>query len=129
MIEALISWGPAAAWAVVLFFLSQQGDLGKSDLFAHADKLAHLSLYAVLGATLAWGRGWRRSPIPHWLLVLAGVLYGASDELHQSWVPGRSPSAVDLVADGLGVIVGYALLLRFWPGRRITAAERSVSLG
>jgi VanZ family protein len=75
--------------------------------------VAHLGLYGVLGGTLAWGRDAARRRVPHVLLVLIGLLYGASDEWHQSFVPGRTPSAGDLAADGIGVLAGYASTFAF----------------
>ena len=38
-----------------------------------------------------------------------GVLYGASDEWHQSFVPSRDPNPKDLAADAVGVAFGIAL--------------------
>ncbi len=40
--------------------------------------------------------------------VLLSVLYGAFDEVHQSFTPGRSPDVRDLFADGLGAALGVA---------------------
>lgn len=50
---------------------------------------------------LAWGL--------FYLSFVLGFLYGFSDELHQYFVPGRNPSAADLLVDGLGVFLGSAL--------------------
>lgn len=79
------------------------------------DKLVHLGLYSVLGATLAWAgaRGRGRSAVT---LLLAGAGYGALDEWHQALVPGRDPSLGDWIADAVGVVLGF-LLLRFYLGR------------
>ncbi len=38
--------------------------------------------------------------------VLVSALYGLTDEWHQSFVPGRSPEARDLVADTVGAMAG-----------------------
>lgn len=126
MIEAFIAWGPAAAWAVVLFLLSGGQGVGGLDFLPQADKLVHLGLYAVLGGALAWGRGRSGAAFPHWLLVGAGIAYGATDELHQLLVPGRDASVFDFVADGAGVILGYFLLRRYWPGPSPRSAEGSL---
>ena len=77
------------------------------------DKLAHLLVYAVLGVLflvpLAEARlsqvtvktgGDGRS--------LCRLLYGAFDEVHQSFTPGRSPDVRDLFADALGAALGVA---------------------
>jgi len=44
--------------------------------------------------------------------LVLGVLYGAADEVHQSFIPGRSAELLDVAADGVGVLIGclgYAL--------------------
>lgn len=110
MIRTLLAWGPAAAWAAVLFLLSEWSAVPRSTWAALNDKVVHVALFAVLGAALAWGRRHAAAAPPHWSLLLLGCGYGALDEWHQSYVPGRQPSAGDLAADMIGVTLGYALL-------------------
>jgi VanZ family protein len=110
-----VSWGPAVLWAAVLFLVSARPDLpgaGWLSRIPGGDKLAHLGAYAVLGACLAWGQRRQRGGAPAApgagaLLILVGALYGASDEFHQSFVPGRDASAADWIADLCGVTLGY----------------------
>jgi VanZ family protein len=107
--RAVLAWGPAVLWAAVLFLLSAQSDPPGSsllDLIPAGDKLAHFLLYAVLGALLAYGQG-SEAKVPHVALLGGGALYGASDEWHQSFVPGRQVSAADWVTDCCGVGAGY----------------------
>ena len=111
VIRGAVSWGPAALWAAVLFLLSSLPDLGTPGWLAVSDKVAHGLAFTVLGASLAWARVRAPDPWPHPAFVLLGTLYGASDEWHQSFVPGRDPSGGDLLADVLGVLVGYSALL------------------
>ena len=114
-----VSWGPAVLWAAVLFFLSAVPDLPETGLLSRVpagDKLVHLGLYAVLGACLAWGhrRHPGRPPSRAWVhvaLIVAGALYGATDEWHQSFVPGRDASVLDWLADLCGVTLGYSVTL------------------
>lgn len=124
MIRALIAWGPAATWAAVLFVLSEVGALRPVVFLAVHDKPVHFVLYFVLGAALAWGKGWSGSAWPHWAFVGIGILYGAVDELHQMFVPNRMPSLADLGADALGVAAGYAFMLAaFTVGSRVRAGQ------
>jgi VanZ family protein len=89
-----------------------------------SDTVLHLAAYAALGVTVfrafADAR-FGRMTLPRALAaVLFCILYGVSDEFHQSFVPGRTPDARDLVADGAGAAlgVGALLLLRgFWARR------------
>jgi VanZ family protein len=112
------AWGPAAGWAAFLFFMSSRETIGV-DLSSGLDKVAHFGAYLVLGFLLAYG-GSRFSLIA-WVAVAIGVLYGASDEIHQSFVPGRSSEVADWVADALGTVAGV-LIYHFLLRRR---AERS----
>ena len=109
MIQSLIAWGPAAIWSAVLFLLSElPPDVGSGGLEMN-DKVVHLGLYSILGAALAWG-GWKARRTPFLLLILIGMGYGAVDEWHQGFVPGRDPSLGDLLADCAGVALGFFIL-------------------
>lgn len=114
--QTLAAWAPAVVWAGVIFFLSGRSDPDVPGWTPPgADKVAHLALYAVLGATLA--RAWLRTVAPgrgHWVPLLMGVLFGLSDEWHQSFVPGRRPSAGDVLADILGLACGYVAALHLF---------------
>jgi VanZ family protein len=98
-------WLPVVAWAVVIFAFSSIPSLGTGlgtwDLVLR--KLAHVTEYAVLGALLlrATGRAW--------MAVVLGVLYAASDELHQTFVPGRHGRPLDVAIDTVGLLLGVVL--------------------
>lgn len=109
--RAAIKWGPAAIWAAVLFLLSSISDRPGIAWLPIGDKIAHVALYGVLGAALAWSRWSGRGRPSHALLLGLGLLYGVSDEWHQSFVPGRTASLADLAADAVGVSLGYVTLL------------------
>ena len=101
------TWLPVLAWAALIFALSSvpslSTGLGLWDLLLR--KLAHAGEYAVLGALLA-----RALPEPAALLV--GAAYAVSDELHQTFVPGREGALLDVGIDSLGVLVGILLFRR-----------------
>ena len=98
-------WLPVLAWAALIFALSSVPDLGTGlggwDLALR--KLAHAAEFAVLGALLvrAIGRGG--------LAFALGTLYAVSDEIHQTLVPGRMGSPVDVAIDVIGVACGVVL--------------------
>ncbi len=54
-----------------------------------------------------------------WLPFLLTVLYGISDEFHQSFVPGRDSSLADVAADAAGALAGTALLSLLPRNRKI----------
>ena len=77
------------------------------------DKVAHMTAFGVLAAFthIAWRRTHPAFPVVRRLLViLIGVaIFGASDELHQYFVPGRSCDVYDWMADVAGGALGLAL--------------------
>jgi VanZ family protein len=78
-----------------------------------SDKSWHSLAYALLGVLMLYplaegslaGVTWRRAI----LAVVLAAAYGVSDEIHQSFVPGRSPEVLDVVADAAGATGGVAL--------------------
>ena len=114
--RAFRAWLPALAWAGTIFFLSSRSTLPDGpDLIPHFDKVAHFGAYSLLGLLLA--HAVRATGLPFALAVALGWLYGASDEFHQSFVPGRSVELLDWVADALGVLAGI-YLFKLWRARR-----------
>lgn len=104
---------PALFQAALIFALSARpGDAYPEVSFPGADKLVHFCLFAPLGAALVYA--FRGAPLRAGAL---GALYGISDELHQSFVPGRFPDAYDALADALGAFVGAWLMARLWASR------------
>ncbi len=89
------------------------------------DWAAHASVYLLLyllvyravheGMLPRPGRGGTLSPL------LITILYGLTDEYHQSFVPCRDASASDLFADAAGAAIGL-LLVRAWIRSRPAAA-------
>jgi len=97
-----------------IFLLSHQpGDSLHLPTFPGADKLAHLSAYATLAVTVLWflgKRGTERLKSTALLTVCYCLLYGMSDEFHQSFISDRSVSGLDIVAD----TAGAALIAALW---------------
>jgi len=105
------AWGPAAAWATVLFLLSAWPNPSLPGWVFAYDKLAHAGLYGVLGLALGYGRHHDVSHPPHLVLLALGGVYGATDEWHQALVVGRTPGWGDWIADMVGVSIGYVAVL------------------
>ena len=79
-------------------------------------KCAHFSEYAILFSLTYWVSRSRFKLTPKIALpfVLAGViLFAVSDEFHQSFVPGRTPNARDVLIDSLGASAVALLCLKF----------------
>src|SRR5437660_10953182 len=123
----LTVWLPVLAWAAVIFALSSipslSTGLGIWDTILR--KGAHVTEYAVLGALLY--RALEREP----LALAAGIVYAATDELHQHFVRGRHGSPVDVAIDAVGVALGMVIWLRVrerW-GRSRSTWRRSQTPG
>jgi VanZ family protein len=87
-------------------------------------KLGHLTEYAVL-AMLLWralrgGTNWRAKItilfIGTWF---ACAIFAASDEFHQSFVPSRTASPIDVMIDIAGALLGLAICSMFARRRRL----------
>ncbi len=95
---------------------------------AYPDKAAHAALYAGFGFILF--AALRNSPYQslrnHAFIftIIIGTAYGASDEFHQSFVPGRTMSVWDLLADSIGLALGSSLILI---GSRLSGKKINVS--
>ncbi|MBD0291008.1 MAG: VanZ family protein [Thermoleophilia bacterium] len=108
MLPMLRRWLVVVAWAAVIFALSSipslNTGLGSWDLVLR--KGAHVAEYAVLGALLLLAAR-RRS-----VALVVGSLYAVTDEIHQTFVPGRHGAPLDWAIDTLGVAAGVALATR-----------------
>jgi VanZ family protein len=82
----------------------------------HFDKVAHFFVYGLL-ATLVCrqGRGWRAAG---WSLLAVSV-FGATDEWHQYYVPGRSCELGDWIADTTGAALAISLYVGWQRYRRL----------
>ena len=76
-------------------------------------KCAHASEYALLGALvlLTACTYAKMSPKTVAAAVIISVLYAASDEFHQRFVPGRSCQFTDVLIDSAGVMVGVGFII------------------
>jgi VanZ family protein len=72
-------------------------------------KLAHLSEYFIFGFLVSYVLQKRSALMSVRQISLAiplGIIYAISDELHQSFVPSRTASAMDVLLDTIGFICG-----------------------
>lgn len=121
----LCRWLPPLGWMGVIFLLSAQSTLphpAQPWLSILLEQLGHALAYGILAWLFLWalrGDGSASAPLRIVSVVLAAV-YGASDEIHQAFVPGRHPSLLDLLTDGAGA--SLAMLLD-WRRRRAPASS------
>jgi VanZ family protein len=113
-------WVPVILYAVFIFSLSNRSYPGAIPAFS--TKIFHPIEYAVLGLLLcvAWFSILARKGVSSFAVRVysLGILYGATDEFHQAFVPGRSPRVIDVLFwDLLGITLAFGTFLlvrRIW---------------
>ncbi len=111
---------PPIIWAGLIFFLSAQSTLPGASypLLDYVFKQgAHVFVYAVLHFLI-----WRAVKIttlpPHnktkllVIPILLATMYALTDELHQSFIPGREATLVDIGFDLVGIAISHYLTHR-----------------
>jgi VanZ family protein len=110
-------WLPPILWATLIFFLSSRSDLPHLPQTTSEfvfKKTAHLCVYAIL-----YFLTWRAlhltthrhtHPKIYALALLLVVLYAISDEYHQTFTSGRTPTVRDVGFDTLGALVSLGLI-------------------
>lgn len=99
---------PAIFWACVIFAVSHLPSYDIPSMVAAIDDvILHFLEYSVFGFLLAHAFVGPKNKLP-WkriiIAVVAGMIYAATDEFHQSFVPGRTPEISDFLADTIGII-------------------------
>jgi hypothetical protein len=121
----LLRWGPSLLMMSLIFIASNTPgpDLptfGKFDF--DVKKGGHMLGYALLA--IFYVRALANSKrITRGMVVAAVILsglYAITDEFHQSFTPGRSPSPIDVMIDTIGASIG-ALLWTWYCTKRAVA--------
>lgn len=124
-LPAPLVWASIVAWMGAIWLLSSRHGSAQtsSGLYAVFANMAHAPIFGLLGLMIAAvllrsaaGAGWPAVGLRRGASVLAGVgIYAVIDEWHQSFVPGRSSSAMDVLTDLLGA--GCVLWIVAYLGR------------
>lgn len=135
-------WLPPLVWMAVIWGFS--ADIGSADntaglfvwlvsrlfpwatpaqiAFAHGllRKLGHLTEYAILAAlwfrALHLGRRLESAPSA-WTALAISVAWASADELHQTFVPSRTASPLDVILDATGATLA-TLTAHIWTAVR-----------
>jgi VanZ family protein len=104
VVRLFLLWAPVAAYMALIFFVS---DLSNPPAPSEvSDKTLHVAAYFVMGVlalrAVLGGLPRRVTPRGAALGLLIAIGYGAFDEVHQWFVPGRSADVFDLLADSAG---------------------------
>ncbi|MBN2251052.1 MAG: VanZ family protein [Candidatus Altiarchaeota archaeon] len=123
-----LAWALVFSYAALIYSVSSMSrppqPMASNDAFAceALATLGHFMEYMVFGFLLYAAfrsLGGRFDKKAVWLAIIAATIYGLTDEIHQSFVPNRDCSIIDLSADFLGASIG-AFTSR--PGKRPKAA-------
>lgn len=76
-------------------------------------KGAHLSIYTLVGIFIMSYISTYKIHLKYKFLIsiLVGLVYASSDEIHQSFISGRTASIIDVGIDTAGVFLGIILVL------------------
>jgi len=104
-------WLPAVLMMAIIFAFSstpsnELPNFGLLDFLVK--KTGHALGYAILSLCLLHAVRRDEKARGYWLAVLLSILYAATDEFHQGFVPGRHPSLIDVGIDSFGA--GLALV-------------------
>lgn len=116
--STIINWLPPVIWAALIFALSSIEQVKVSEFFFWdflAKKGAHFTEYAILYFLIFRANGKKAS-----LSFILTMLYAASDEIHQSFVPGRQAAAYDIAIDFSGAASALYII---WKLRQKTPAK------
>ena len=110
-------FSPAFFWPVALATVIAVAS-GRSDVAGPSiigiDKAIHFAVFGLLGTLVCRLHPDLRGA---WLAWVAVSAFGAIDEWHQSFTPGRVAEVADWIADTLGAALGVALYFQ-WPRYR-----------
>jgi VanZ family protein len=123
MLSALMRWseraarvGVLAAWMALISYWSGQGNLPidqpvvASLLFGFQHRIAHLLTFGLLGLMAYWAlAGVPRAAV--WAVLLTSA-FGATDEWHQSFTPGRHAGIDDFAWDAACAAIALAAWTR-----------------
>ena len=121
-------WSPVALLLIFEFYLSAQSNLPSLGVaIPNLDKLVHASYFFLTAACATraarFGENW--TPARTRLTIgIAALVYGISDEFHQSFVPHRSVEALDVAADVFGALMATLFAEPIWKALKLDKTVR-----
>ena len=118
--KLFLYWVPVVLWLFLIFIVSNRSVSITSEFFWQdfiVKKLAHIIEYAILSTFFyraLLGEGVDKKKAGIWAVILT-TIYGASDEFHQSFIPGRQSRVRDIVVDSFGAGLAIYLIRQYLP--------------
>ncbi len=114
-------WSLAVLYALCIFLLSADPKPPEPSAMLgveipNVDKIFHFFIYAVFGIILyvASEKSDFSPETSTHLSIALGSIYAFTDEVHQSFVPGRSSDPLDFLVDVVGILAGIAFYIWRW---------------
>lgn len=103
----------AILWMALIWILSSiPSDKLPSLKIISIDKLAHIGIYLAWGLIINMGLIKRKARSHEVMIIYCLMLLNAAlDEYHQRYIPGRSVSVYDLIANALGISLAFGYYL------------------
>ncbi|HUE75358.1 MAG TPA: VanZ family protein [Chloroflexota bacterium] len=105
-----VRWLPALVWMGFIFYWSSQSVLPIDgyDYSTLLHRISHFGAYSILALLLVIGTG---SSVRGLLAAfIIASLYGVTDEIHQSFVPGRSGRLEEVVLNTVSAAVAVVMV-------------------
>lgn len=122
----LLRWVPVILWMGLITYWSGQSELPIDQpwiarlLRGQQHPLAHASAFGVLAMLVRWAV--EGTPGATLWAFLFSVMFGAVDEWHQSFTPGRTPDIKDLAVDAMAAalsVMSTDAVLQIWRAWRV----------
>ena len=110
MLKKVLKWLPALFVACCNIYLSSQEHIKQMPTFWNADKVVHFFCFAGFSFWVAFACN-IKSYKKVWLPTLIISLWAVTNEIHQSFTPGRESSALDWFADTAGAFLGAVIFV------------------
>ena len=111
-------WIPAIAWMAFIYYLSGRtgAELGSIFPFIEDFNPGHILAYFILAWLVLWPLRINNFSRPYLAAFLLCLFYGISDEIHQHFIPTRTPDVYDLFRDlsgaSIALMINYFLVAR-----------------
>jgi VanZ family protein len=118
--KVLKYWLPVIVWSLVIFYFSSLPTAPIAKIYWREfviKKSAHVFEYAIYTALMYRAlkeSGVERKEAGVYSIIMA-ILYGISDEFHQSFTPGRDPRMRDIIFDTIGASLAIYAIWKLLP--------------
>jgi len=111
--------------AMIIFYLSSIPSSGYPRGLGILTKVYHILIFFLISLLLIISiiKGKLENKYYIFIAILISMLYATSDEIHQSFVPGRTPAFTDVMIDSIGILIAgivYAIRIKFMPHLKLS---------